>query len=109
MNMVVEKLECRAEEAAALLKAMSNAHRLEILCHILKGERAVGWLSQATGIGQSAVSQHLSILRAQRLVRGRRDAQTIYYSIDGSEAEAILEALYGVFCSGATNQTRVAA
>lgn len=109
MELVLEHLECRAEEAAALLKAMSNTHRLEILCHLLKGERSVGWLSGATGIGQSAVSQHLSILRAQKLVKSRRDAQTIFYTVDGPEVQAILEALYKVFCTVETSEARVAA
>lgn len=101
MTMVYDRLECRAQDAAELLRAMSNAHRLAILCHLAKGERSVGWLAGATGIGQSAVSQHLSILRAQGLVKNRRAAQTVYYSVDGVEAQAILEALYRVFCGDA--------
>lgn len=99
MTMVYDRLECRAQDAADLLRAMSNSHRLAILCHLAKGEKSVGWLAGATGIGQSAVSQHLSILRAQGLVKSRRSAQTVYYSVDGPEVQAILEALYKVFCA----------
>lgn len=95
---VLEQLECRAEQAANLLKAMSNTHRLEILCQLVQGERAVGRLAREIGIGQSAVSQHLAVLRAEGLVTSRREAQTIYYSVQGPEVRAILEALYKAFC-----------
>lgn len=98
MDMALEQLECRAQEAANLLKAMSNTHRLEILCQLVQEERSVGWLARAVGIGQSAVSQHLAVLRAEGLVASRREAQTIYYSVHGPEVRAILEALYKTFC-----------
>nr|CAD30329.2 negative transacting factor [Rhizobium etli] len=67
--------------AAALLSAMANPKRLLILCSLVKGEVAVGVLATQVGLSQSALSQHLSKLRAQKLVKTRRDAQTIYYSV----------------------------
>lgn len=74
--------------AAALLSAMANPKRLLILCSLVKGEVAVGVLATQVGLSQSALSQHLSKLRAQKLVKTRRDAQTIYYS---STSEPVLK------------------
>lgn len=66
--------------AAALLSAMGNPKRLQILCVLKEQEMPVGALATRVGLSQSALSQHLSKLRAQDLVETRREAQTIYYS-----------------------------
>lgn len=99
MELDAKRLECEAMKASALLKAMSNPNRLELLCHMVPGERSVGQLIAATGLGQSAASQHLAVLRGQGLVETRREKQVIFYSLRGREARAILETLYGLFCS----------
>ena len=62
-----------AGEAARLLKALSNEKRLMILCQLGDGERAVGDLLPAAGLSQSALSQHLAVLREEGLVAGRRE------------------------------------
>jgi DNA-binding transcriptional ArsR family regulator len=77
---------------------MSNEHRLLILCQLVMGERSVGELVRLVGLSQSALSQHLARLRRDNLVRTRRDAQTIYYSVASSEALAVLKLLYKLFC-----------
>ena len=82
-----------ARRASTLLKAMSNERRLLILCHLAEGERSVGELETLVGLSQSALSQHLARLRRDRLVRTRRAAQSIIYSLDGTEALAIMDAL----------------
>ncbi len=88
----------RARKASALLKAMSNEHRLMILCRLVPGERSVGELERLIGLSQSALSQHLARLRRDELVQTRRQAQTIYYSLNGEEASAVIETLYGLYC-----------
>jgi ArsR family transcriptional regulator, virulence genes transcriptional regulator len=93
-----EKLQKNARKASILLKAMSNEHRLLILCRLVVGERSVGELVRLVGLSQSALSQHLARLRRDNLVRTRREAQTIYYALASDEAVAVLErldALYG--------------
>lgn len=92
-------LERRAEEAAAVLAAMANAKRLLVLCHLVDGERSVGDLAEAAGLGQSALSQHLAKLRLQGLVATRREAQTIYYSLASAEVRALIETLYRLYCA----------
>jgi len=92
------ELATKADHAAVVLKCVSNKWRLLILCQLVKGEKSVGSLEQIIGLGQSGLSQHLAVLRANKLVKTRRVSQTIYYSIRGSEAPAILTALYDLFC-----------
>jgi ArsR family transcriptional regulator, virulence genes transcriptional regulator len=91
-------LEERAEEAAELLGSMANAKRLLVLCHLVEGERSVGDLATIAGLSQSALSQHLGKMRLQGLVKTRRDAQTIFYSLASHEVRAVLETLYGLYC-----------
>jgi len=93
--------------AAALLSAMANPKRLLILCSLVKGEVAVGVLATQVGLSQSALSQHLSKLRAQKLVKTRRDAQTIYYSSTSEPVMKILATLEDIYL--VTNRNRSAA
>lgn len=83
--------------AAALLSAMANPKRLMILCSLVKGEIPVGILANQVGLSQSALSQHLSKLRAQKLVKTRRDAQTIYYSSTSEPVMRVLAALEEIY------------
>lgn len=92
-------LEERAEEAAALLASMANAKRLLVLCHLVEGERSVGELAAIAGLSQSALSQHLGRMRIQGLVKTRRDAQTIFYSLASDEVRAVLRTLYDLYCA----------
>jgi ArsR family transcriptional regulator, virulence genes transcriptional regulator len=96
--MDIEHLQTNARRASALLKAMSNEHRLMILCQLQSGERSVGELERLVGLSQSALSQHLARLRRDQLVRTRRVAQTIFYSLNGIEATEVIRTLYGIYC-----------
>jgi len=60
---------------------MGNSKRLLMLHHMSVREITVNDLAKATGLSQSATSQHLTRLRQADLVVRRRDSQTIYYSI----------------------------
>lgn len=96
--MDLESLQENARRATALLRAMGNPHRLMILCQILDSEKNVSELERLIGLSQSALSQHLARLRRDRLVQTRRSAQTIYYSLAGEEAKAVLSTLYALYC-----------
>ncbi|MBB4291104.1 DNA-binding transcriptional ArsR family regulator [Rhizobium leguminosarum] len=91
--------------AAALLSAMANPKRLLILCSLVKGEVAVGVLATQVGLSQSALSQHLSKLRAQKLVKTRRDAQTIYYSSTSEPVMKILATLEDIYLVQSRNRS----
>ncbi|HSV29398.1 MAG TPA: metalloregulator ArsR/SmtB family transcription factor [Candidatus Omnitrophota bacterium] len=97
--MELEKLQESARRASTLLKAMSNEHRLMILCQLLDSEKSVGELERLIGLSQSALSQHLARLRRDNLVQTRRQAQTIFYSLSGEEASAVINTLYGLYCA----------
>ena len=99
--MNLDQLQDNALKASVLLKAMSNEHRLLILCQLVGGEKSVGELVRLVGLSQSALSQHLARLRRDGVVRTRRDAQTIYYSVASAEALAVLDRLYEIYCGGA--------
>ncbi len=99
MEIELQKLEENARRASILLKAMSNQHRLMILCQISNDEKSVGELEEIIGLSQSALSQHLARLRRDNLVQTRRDAQTIYYSLKGEEAQTVIQTLYDLYCA----------
>jgi DNA-binding transcriptional ArsR family regulator len=92
-------MEAAADRASELLKALSNRHRLLIICQLIDGERSVGDLAQLLDLRDSTVSQHLSLLRRDGLVSARRDGQTIYYSIASEPACEVLKTLYQVYCA----------
>jgi len=48
------------------------------------------------------LSQQLAILRRQNLVRTRREAQSVYYSLASEEAEILIGVLYDIYCKPAT-------
>ncbi len=97
--MDIAELEDKASDASNLLKVMSNQWRLLILCNLMQGEHSVQDMQKRIGLGQSALSQHLAILRHERLVETRREAQSIYYSIASEEAERLLATLYEIYCT----------
>jgi ArsR family transcriptional regulator, virulence genes transcriptional regulator len=99
-------MESAADQASELLKALSNRHRLLIICQLIDGERSVGELAEFLNLRDSAVSQHLALLRKDGLVTARRDAQTIYYSIASAPAREILKTLYQVYCAPKAAKTK---
>ena len=100
--MDIKNIENNAEEAVNLLKALSNERRLIIVCALYKGEMSVGALEKVVGLSQSALSQHLARLRRDGLVRTRRQAQTIYYSLNNKATESILRCLYEIYSTQKT-------
>lgn len=93
-----EEMRAHADEAARLLKALSNRSRLMVLCSLAQGERTVGQINERVPLSQSALSQHLAVLRRDGLVHTRRSAQTIYYSLAAGPAGRIIETLHDIFC-----------
>jgi ArsR family transcriptional regulator, virulence genes transcriptional regulator len=104
--MDITELEPRADDAAELLAAMSNPKRLLILCHLLDHELSVGQLSEMVGLAQSPLSQHLSKLRALKLVATRREGQMVLYRLASDDVARILATLYGIYCAPRGNAGR---
>jgi len=87
-----------AGSAARLMKALANDSRLMILCYLDGKELSVSELNENLDLSQSALSQHLAVLRRDGLVKTRRDSQTIYYSLEGDQASRIISTLHQMFC-----------
>ncbi|WP_310622045.1 ArsR/SmtB family transcription factor [Flexibacterium corallicola] len=105
--MDLSQMEPNAEKAAKLLTAMAHPKRLLVLCQLVKGELSVGTLVESSGLSQSALSQHLAKMRSSELVKTRREAQTIYYSLASKEVEAILSTLYELYCADEEEQAQL--
>ena len=97
--MNIAELEPRADEAAELLAAMSNPKRLLILCNLLAEELSVNELAARVDLAQSPLSQHLSKLRAMKLVATRRDGQMVLYRLASDGVVRVLETLHGIYCA----------
>jgi DNA-binding transcriptional ArsR family regulator len=95
----VEAMRGHASDAARLLKALANDHRLLILCMLVDGEHSVGEMNERLPLSQSALSQHLAKLRADGLVATRRESQTLYYHIADERVGDLLNALYDIYCT----------
>lgn len=83
----------KIEILAKKMKAIANEKRLKILYQIEKKELSVGEIEKKVDLSQSALSQHLAVLREENVVKTRRDAQTIYYGIKDEKIKQILAML----------------
>ncbi|WP_085877445.1 ArsR/SmtB family transcription factor [Roseisalinus antarcticus] len=92
-----------SEQAAGLLKALSNPARLRLLCALVPGERSVGELEEILGASQSYVSGQLARLRGEGLVSASRHGRVIRYQLADPRVTPVLERLYEVFCEAPPN------
>ena len=97
-NMDIATMRANACDAASLLRALGNENRLLIMCSLAEGELSVGELNERIDLSQSALSQHLAVLRKDGLVATRREAQTIYYSLADGPAVELITTLHRIFC-----------
>lgn len=97
-NFDITQFQASAKEAASLLRALGNERRLMILCQLADGERSVGELLPVVGLSQSALSQHLAVLREEGIVATRREAQVIWYRIADPAALKVVATLAEIFC-----------
>jgi DNA-binding transcriptional ArsR family regulator len=100
-EMDLELMQQNASRASELMKLLSHPHRLMILCELNQGECSVGDLGARIGINQSPLSQHLARMRHEGVVKARREAQTVYYSLAGEEVAAVISLLYSLYCQPA--------
>jgi ArsR family transcriptional regulator, virulence genes transcriptional regulator len=109
---VLKDIEAMAEHAGAaatLLRSIANPHRLLVLCVLGDGELSVGALNERIPLSQSALSQHLAVLREEGLVETRRESQTIYYRVARGPALDVLHVLHAHFCGARSKRSDVRA
>lgn len=87
------ELKSNANRMAARLRIMSHPERLLMLCRMDEGEVSVSELISLTGLSQSAVSQHLAMLRDDDIVGIRAEAQVRYYRLTDPVVRAIIHSL----------------
>jgi ArsR family transcriptional regulator, virulence genes transcriptional regulator len=91
-------MQLQAEQAAELLKALSNPQRLRVMCMLIDGERTVGEINAEIELSQSALSQHLAVLRDGGWVQTRRESQSVYYSVADGPVHKIIQTLHDIYC-----------
>lgn len=98
LSMEIETMQANAREAASLLKIMSHPDRLMVLCQLTEGEVCVSELLKNSRLSQSAFSQHLSVLRTNRLIKARKEAQQVFYSLADPRVKTLIGTLHQLFC-----------
>lgn len=97
----VDLMDAAAQEAADVLKSLSNPGRLRILCALVPGDLTVGELERALGASQSYVSGQLLRLRNEGLVASDRDGRSMRYRLSDPRVRPLLERIYELFCPDA--------
>jgi DNA-binding transcriptional ArsR family regulator len=87
-----------ARQAAELLRALANEQRLMILCNLTSGELSVGELNSKVKLSQSALSQHLAVLREAGLVHTRKTGQLVFYSLADGPGGRVVGTLHDIYC-----------
>lgn len=103
---LIKDLQKHAAEAAVFLKALANEQRLQVLCCLLNGAKSVGQINEQISLSQSALSQHLSVLRGCGVVTTRRESQTIHYSLAPGPALNVMKVLYDTYCHPTSSKRR---
>ena len=95
----MEELQRHAADASRLLRMMSNERRLLVLCLLaMHNEMSVGAIAERVGLSQSALSQHLALMREDGLVATRREGTVIHYRLADERAGKVLRLLHDLYC-----------
>ena len=95
-----EQMRLHAADAARLLRALANEKRLMLLCLLVDGERSVGELNARVDLSQSALSQHLAVLREAGLVQVRREGVQAFYALADGPVRPLMQTLHTIYCGG---------
>lgn len=92
-------MEERAKEIAELLKVLANENRLMIVCTLMEEAKTVGKIGEKVpNITQSALSQHLSALKAMGILSAQKKGQSVTYAIADHRVEEIIHVLKQYYC-----------
>ena len=76
---------------AETFAALADSNRAKIIYSLIEQELCVCDIACVIGISESAVSQHLRILRTLRLVKQRKDGRMMYYSLNDDHIRTLLD------------------
>lgn len=77
-------------DLAELFRVFGDSTRIKILYALFESELCVNDIAQVVELSQSAVSHQLRLLKANKLVRFRRDGKTIYYALDDDHVRSMI-------------------
>jgi DNA-binding transcriptional ArsR family regulator len=98
-------MERNAKRIAELLKVLANENLLLILCALVKGPRTVHSLGEKiTNITQSALSQHLALMKAHGILDYSKSGQSVTYFISDHRVEEIMSVLRNYYCDDADDK-----
>lgn len=88
-----------ARKVAELLKVLANENRLLIFCALMDEPLTVGEIARfVPSITQSALSQHLAVLKAHGILDSSKSGQNVTYSIADNRVGEILQVLKKHYC-----------
>ncbi len=94
--------EAQSEEETTLtanaLKAMANPLRWKIICALGSEELSVSDIMEKIGTSQSNTSQHLDLLKNKNIIKSRKEANKVYYSISNDQLLALVANMRSVLC-----------
>lgn len=92
-------MEQKAKQIAEILKVLANEYRLLILCELIKEPKTVSSLGERIHtITQSALSQHLALLKAHGVLDNIKAGQNVTYFIADKRVEEIISLLKEHYC-----------
>ena len=78
-------------DLAELFKVFGDSTRIKILYALFEAEMCVCDIAQLLGMTQSAISHQLRVLKANKLVKFRRDGKTVFYSLADNHVRTIID------------------
>ncbi|WP_010233451.1 ArsR/SmtB family transcription factor [Clostridium arbusti] len=87
------------KDIAELLKVLANENRLMIVCNLIESPMTVTELHQKiNNLTQSALSQHLAMLKAHRILSSNKCGLSITYSIQDDRIRNVIKVLKENYC-----------
>ena len=88
--MDVAHAQVDVQELADLFKVLGDPTRIRIVQQLLNKEMCVTDIAESMGMGQSAISHQLLVLRQARLVTFRKEGKTVMYSLNDEHVVMLL-------------------
>ena len=96
--MIEKKKSQSAVMASHVLSPLSHPTRLLIVCLLLERERYVLELLEQLGTTKGNISQHLTVLTSKKLLKKRKEANRIYYSIADERLHTLVKTIQSLYC-----------
>ncbi|UJF17467.1 metalloregulator ArsR/SmtB family transcription factor [Vibrio sp. SS-MA-C1-2] len=96
--MDLNKMRQDSAVVAELLKTIAHSERLMVLCQLIGSEVPVSQLQANSVLSQSALSQHLTVLKKKQLVTARKEAQQVFYSLADQKLVILIQQLQDLYC-----------